>query len=50
MMTHPGAGHGEHGVVTAGTEAAQAPGVQAGVPDVQLRGGRGEGEHLECGQ
>ena len=47
MMTHPGAGHGEHGVVTAGAEAAQAPGVQAGVPDVELRGGRGEGEHLE---
>ena len=43
---HLGARHGEDRVVTAGAEAAQAPGVGAGVEYVKLRGGRGEGEHL----
>ena len=46
MMTYLGAGHRENRVVAAGAEAAQAPGVEAGVEDVELRGGRGEGEHL----
>ena len=43
---HLGAGHGEHWVITAGAEAAQAPGVEAGVENMQLRWRGGEGEHL----
>ena len=42
-----GAGHGQHGVITAGAEAAETAGVGRGVEYVELGGGAGEGEHLD---
>ena len=42
-----GGGHGQHGVVAAGAEAHQTPGVGHRVKDVELRGRACEGEYLD---
>lgn len=46
-MAGLGAGHGQHGVITAGAETAEPAGVVGGVEYVELGGGAGEGEHLD---